>query len=226
MASSVFNENQWSWLILSLIFAYWQPFAAKLHNFWDESLFPTPEKHTHNKNKQDVIMYADAYRTMVEYKQSKGWLFGWLFSAFHTTVMAFAVGSLVLLATEYPVMVSLHHEETFTLLMAFVFTSFILTKTIPVLLHWLLFAIYRWIALFIAFLIAATTITTLILLGAKDSTPKKGMVAGLWIPITIYTIILFCMMCWVLFKATHHRVVAAMHPQQGTTTATPVGPYY
>jgi hypothetical protein len=198
--SGVFPENSWLWLIVSTVFIFGEPFAVKLHNFWETAIFPKPEKTNPPTAPEEVRKMTEAYNRLLHYRQTHRWVLGWGFSIFYTVCMAFTVASLVVLATEYSALVNLHHEKTYTLLMSFVVTSVILAKTYPVLLHWLIYPGWKFASAAIALVNVAVSVTTVILLGILDTDPRVAVAAGLFVPFVVFEIAMFILICIVNWR--------------------------
>jgi hypothetical protein len=197
--SGVFTETQWIWLLLGTAFVFWEPFAAKLHTFWDFAIFPKPEKATPLAPEETQKM-TSAQNRLVQYRRDYRWFYGYVFPAIYVIAGVFTVASLIILATEYSALVNLHHEQTYTLLMAFFVTSVVIAKTIPLLLHWTIYGNWKWVSFSMMIVNLGISTTTIILLGIKDTDPRVAVAAGLFVPFVAYELIVFVVICILIWK--------------------------
>jgi len=197
--SGVFTETQWIWLLLGTAFVFWEPFAAKLHTFWDFAIFPKPDKSTPTSPDQ-VQQMTGAQNRLVYYRSNYKWFFGWMFPAIYVIAGVFTVASLIVLATEYSALVNLHHEQTYTLLMAFFVTSVVLAKTIPLLLHWLIYGNWKYVSFAAMLVNFGIAVTTVILLGLLDTDPRVAVAAGLFVPFVFYELIVLIVICVIIWR--------------------------
>jgi hypothetical protein len=188
--SGVFTELQWIWLLLGTAFVFWEPFSAKLHNYWERSIIPQPAKLAGQPETQEGRDYSENANRTMQLKQTHTWFYGWPIMILYVICMTFTVASLVILATEYSALVNLHHEQTYTLLMAMFVASVILAKLDPLLLHWLVYDGWRYASGAVSFVVFAMSVATVILLGIKDTDPRVAVAAGLFVPFVFYQLVI------------------------------------
>jgi len=204
VVQDVFTFDQWIVLGLSILLVFVEPFGQSFYNFWHMESFPMFDKtllemkdpaEQANKAAADVAVSRAGM-----FRRADRLFYHWLHPIIYVICQTFTVSSLFILWTEYSALVNLHHESTYTLLMAFAFASIFVSKLYPLMMHWVLYDGWKVISGIAALLIMGTVFTTNILLGIKDTDPRVGVAAGLWIPFSLYTVMMFIWVCVALSR--------------------------